>query len=825
MPASVSSSSKASAPSAGSWLEDGGALFAIGLGEELASSPMGSASVIGPYRLMEKLGEGGLGVVWRAEQLVPIQREVAIKFTKPGLHFRAEVITRFELERQALARMNHPNIAAILDAGTLPDERPYFVMELVRGEPLTAYCTRHRLGVRQRLELFIVICNAVHHAHQKGILHRDLKPSNILVAEVDGEAVPKVIDFGIAKALDDTDAALNDPFFKTQLGDLPCATYQYMSPEQASRGHSDIDTRSDIYTLGVLLYELLTGKLPLPDELARSNSFEAIASHVCNSDPTRPSERIADTGTKTSALRGDLDWIVLQALEKDRERRYESAASLAEDLRRHLAHEPVTAGPPSTLYRCGKWLRRHRLAFATMAAVATSLCLGLGSTLLALQREKAALGREAVQRAKAETSREQAMMGEREAMRARDVAAAARDAEALARQAAEASRAVADTARGRAEVLINDMLFGLRDALEPLGRVRLLEQVSSSAQGYFESVPPSEDSDGQGRNRAAMLLNRGSILLAVGDATGAMKVFAQALSMMKARAMERPKDMQRLHDLALAYERVGGAQEALKDDAGAGRSYAEMARVFEHVQASEAADAAALLKDQAVAYERLGDLARKRGDVEQARVAYERGVALLKPLPGGGVVQRRLAVLAGKLGAVDGANAAQHFERELALWSALLADAADDVELIAGTAVAHGHVASVRSGAMAVDDAQAQVDAFAKLTLLEPLRVDWQRLAAMAEHQLGVALEAADKLSEAVEAYRRELGRRLRLPESKRDEAAARLRLAAGLLRLKAVDEARAEARLVLSLLEGDADAEAVAWRATATELVGVGRD
>jgi tetratricopeptide (TPR) repeat protein len=298
-----------------------------------------------------------------------------------------------------------------------------------------------------------------------------------------------------------------------------------------------------------------------------------------------------------------------------------------------------------------------------------------------------------------------------------------------------------------------------------------------------------------------------------------MKVFEQALSMMKLRALAQPNDGQRLHDLALAHERMGGAQESLKDDAAAARSYAEMARLFEHVKADEATAAAATLaQDHAVAHERLGDLARKRGDAELAREEYARGVSLLKQLPACSVAQRRLAVLAGKLGAVDTAKAAQHFEHELALWSALLASDADDVELIAGTAVAHGHMASVRSGADAVREATTQADAFIKLTLQEPLRVDWQRQAAVAEHQLGVALEADGKLSEAVAAYRR-------LHESKRDEAAARLRLAAGLLRMKSMDESRAEARLVLVLLEGDADKEAAAWRATALELAKLGRE
>ena len=266
-------------------------------------------------------GAGGMGVVYLAERVnSDFKQRVALKIIKRGMD-TGQVLARFDHERQALASMEHPGIAALLDAGASVDGRPYFAMELVSGESITKWCVDRGLPLRERLGLFDQVCHAVSHAHQKGVIHRDLKPSNILVTTVDGVPVPKVIDFGIAKALDDTDPTLNDPFFRTQLGALPCATYQYMSPEQASRGQTDIDTRSDIYTLGVILYELLTGKLPLPDDLARSGSFEAIASHLIEAEPTRPSERVTTLGTKTSDLRGDLDWIVLRALERDRERR------------------------------------------------------------------------------------------------------------------------------------------------------------------------------------------------------------------------------------------------------------------------------------------------------------------------------------------------------------------------------------------------------------------------------------------------------------------------------------------------------------------------
>lgn len=798
---------------ADAWLADGGALFDIGLRDDLTAKPVGVSTHIGPYRLIEKLGEGGLGVVWRAEQTEPMQREVAIKLTKPELHYRAEVITRFDLERQALARMQHPNIAAILDAGTLPDERPYFVMELVRGAPLTTYCTQHQLSVRARLELFIAICLAVQHAHQKGILHRDLKPSNILVTEHDGKPMPKIIDFGIAKALDDTDPALHGLFFKTQLGELPCATYQYMSPEQASRGVTDIDTRSDIYTLGVILYELLTGKLPLPDELAHSNSFDAIATHVRSVDPTLPSQRITHTGTKTNALRGDLDWIVLRALEKNRERRYESAAALAEDLQRHLAHKPVHAGPPSALYRCGKWVRRHRVAFASIAAVSLSLLIGLVSTLFALQREQQALAREAEQRAQADTHRMLAEQRAQEATRARD-------AEAKARQAAEASRTVADTARNRAEHLINDMLFDLRDQLAPIGKVSLLTQVAQSAQAYFDAVPVSDDNDAQQRNRAAMLQNRGSILLVKGEASEALKLFEQSLHLMQARAKAQPANVQCLHDLGLAYERLGSAQEALHNDDAATRAYEEMLRIFEHLHASASKDQGTWSQDYAVAFERLGDLARKHDQLSAAIEHYTRGQSILKALPATPITQRQLAVLAGKLGATDSAYALPHFHNELALWTALLTATPDDATLQASAAIAHGHIASASPVTDALPHAQAQSDIFAKLCVLDPFNRDWQRQHATALHQLGVALEGVSRFDEALRTQEQALELATKLPDSQREQAAAHLRLAMLLFRTKHETDAQQHAQQTLRLLEGRSNAEASAWRTTANELI-----
>ncbi len=342
----------------------------------------GAGLKIGPYRILQLLGEGGFGSVFMAEQTEPIQRRVALKVIKLGMDSR-QVIARFEQERQALAMMDHPGIAQVLDAGETDTGRPYFVMELVRGEPVTEYCDRHKLAIAGRLALFGEICAAVQHAHTKGIIHRDLKPSNILVSAQDGEAHAKIIDFGIAKA---TAGNLTEKTLFTEHRQL-LGTPEYMSPEQAE-GSLDIDTRTDVYALGVLLYELLTGTTPFDSRRLRSAAFGEVQRILREDDPPRPSTRLSqstDTLTAvaahrhteprklTSQLRGELDWIVMKALEKDRQRRYETASGLAMDIGRFLAGEPVSAAPPSTAYRFRKFVRRHRTGVAAASLVGAAL--------------------------------------------------------------------------------------------------------------------------------------------------------------------------------------------------------------------------------------------------------------------------------------------------------------------------------------------------------------------------------------------------------------------------------------------------------------------
>ncbi len=418
----------------------------------------GPGTVIGRYKLLQQIGEGGMGVVYMAEQEEPVRRKVALKVIKLGMDTR-QVVARFEAERQALALMDHPNIAKVLDAGATESGRPYFVMELVRGVPITEYCDKNHLGARERLELFLPVCHAIQHAHQKGVIHRDIKPSNVLVTLHDSQPVPMVIDFGVAKA---TNQKLTEKTLFTQFAAM-IGTPAYMSPEQAELSGLDIDTRSDIYSLGVLLYELLTGKTPFDAQELVKAGLDELRRTIREVEPVKPSTRLtqelvaadvrrlkskteipdskAEEDTRASShrllqvketialLRGDLDWIVMKCLEKDRTRRYETANGLAMDLKRHLDNEPVVARPPSAAYRFQKLVRRNKLAFAAAAAIASVLVLGVVvSTWQAIratraQREQTRLRQKAENARAGEVAQRQRAEGEKQRAEAGELAA------------------------------------------------------------------------------------------------------------------------------------------------------------------------------------------------------------------------------------------------------------------------------------------------------------------------------------------------------------------------------------------------------------------
>jgi serine/threonine protein kinase/tetratricopeptide (TPR) repeat protein len=454
---------------------------------------------VGPFKLLEQIGEGGMGVVYMADQQAPVRRRVALKIIKPGMDTR-QVIARFEAERQALALMDHSNIARVLDAGATSTGRPYFVMELVRGVPITEYCDKNRLPVTERLGLFVQVCHAVQHAHQKGIIHRDLKPSNVLVTLVDGVPVPKVIDFGVAKA---TNQQLTDKTLFTNFTQM-VGTPLYMSPEQAEMTSMDVDTRTDIYSLGVLLYELLTGTTPVDRKRLRDAPYDEVRRIIREEDPPSPSTRISTLGEQRTVtasrrsidvrklrqmLRGDLDWIVMKTLEKDRTHRYETANALARDVQRYLANEPVEARPPSTSYRFRKFARRNRALITTGALVASVLVLGLIVSAWQAIRATRAEGRAEVARAN----------------------------EAEQRKAAEASRSVAEEAARReaqANVQANEEAERARTEAEKA------QQVAAFLAAMFEESAPielagmrfmtSEDRKPDAAAAAREILERGS---------------------------------------------------------------------------------------------------------------------------------------------------------------------------------------------------------------------------------------------------------------------------------------------------------------------------
>src|SRR5262245_718604 len=377
------------------------------------------AQTIGRYKLLERIGEGGFGEVWMAEQREPVKRRVALKIIKLGMDSR-QIVARFEAERQALAMMDHANIARIFDAGVTDSGRLYFVMELVRGIKITEYCDQNQLPARERLRLCMLVCQAIQHAHQKGIIHRDIKPSNILVTLHDGMPVPKVIDFGIAKA---TQQELTDKTLFTQFQQF-IGTPAYISPEQAEMSGLDIDTRADIYSLGVLLYELLVGQTPFDAKEMMQGGLDALRQIIREKEPLRPSTRLntlqgdarttagkcrqTDVGKLVHQLQGDLDWIVMKCLEKDRIRRYETANGLAMDIERYLKNEPVIARPPSRLYEFQKTVRRHKVGFAAAGAVVLALVVGLALAAAGLRHAMKQRNSAVAARAEAEVQRREA---------------------------------------------------------------------------------------------------------------------------------------------------------------------------------------------------------------------------------------------------------------------------------------------------------------------------------------------------------------------------------------------------------------------------------
>jgi serine/threonine protein kinase len=616
----------------------------------------GPGTVIGPYKLIEQIGEGGMGTVWMAQQTEPVRRLVAVKLIKAGMDSR-QFIARFEAERQALALMDHPNIARVLDAGASSAGRPYFVMDLVRGMPITRYCDEHRLTPRERLELFVPVCQAVQHAHQKGVIHRDLKPSNVLVALYDSRPVPKVIDFGVAKA---AGQPLTDQTLVTGYGAI-VGTLEYMSPEQAEVNQLDIDTRSDIYSLGVLLYELLAGSPPFSrKELEKAGVLEMLRV-IREREPSRPSTKLstaeglptlaANRGTEPARLaklvRGELDWIVMKALEKDRGRRYETANGFAADVLRYLAGEPVLAAPASRWYRLRKFGRRYRGPVVAAGLVLVTLVGGIVGTAWGLVRAEH-------QRRVAEGERDAkdvALKAEQQARQQAFAALRSMTADVVERKFAQgAALTEDDRAFLRGVIAQFDAFAAIQGddadsrALRGEGRLRVgairyrLGEPKEAEQDYNQAVslyqqlaadfPPRPEFR---QELAKSHNNRGNLLRDTGRLREAEQDYDQALSIYGRLAADFPTRPEFRQNLAQSRNNLGVLLRMTGRPREAGQDYDQALSIYQQLAADFPARPE-FRQNLAQSHLNRGLLLSDTGRPEEARQNYDQALSLFKQL-------------------------------------------------------------------------------------------------------------------------------------------------------------------------------------------------
>jgi serine/threonine protein kinase/tetratricopeptide (TPR) repeat protein len=571
--------------------------------------PEGPGSLIGPYKLMEQIGEGGMGLVFVAEQQHPVRRKVALKVIKPGMDTR-QVIARFEAERQALALMDHPHIAKVLDGGATASGRPYFVMELVKGTPITDCCDQDQLSVRACLELFLQVCMAVQHAHQKGIIHRDIKPSNVLVVSHDGKPVVRVIDFGVAKAIGQR---LTDKTVYTHFAQL-VGTPLYMSPEQAGESGLDIDTRSDIYSLGVLLYELLTGTTPFHKERFKEVGYDEMRRIIREEEPPKPSTRISTLGQAATTIstrrksdpkrlsqlvRGELDWIVMKALEKDRNRRYETASAFAADVQRYLNDEPVLACPPSAWYRFRKFARRNKAALTTVSLFVSAILVALTALLVSYQRVK-------------QEKNEKEL--------------------ALERTREEKNRADENLMKARVAVKTYLTKTAQEPRLEAEDLHALRKDLLASAVAFYEEfVRQLSDDPVLEAERAGAYGDLGFIRQEMGENEQALKHYEQARAIYARLAGEFPADAGHRNalagtdnNLAIILERLGRRGEAAE-------AYRQSLSTREKL-VKEFPDDVEYRKELAQTLTNLGDLLRSEGEYAKAAAAFQQSITILEEL-------------------------------------------------------------------------------------------------------------------------------------------------------------------------------------------------
>jgi serine/threonine protein kinase/tetratricopeptide (TPR) repeat protein len=734
-------------------------------------------AVIGPYKLLEQIGEGGFGVVYMAEQTEPVRRKVALKILKPGMDTR-QVVARFEAERQALAIMDHPNIAKVHDGGATPSGRPYFVMELVKGVPITEFCDQNHLTPRQRLELFIPVCQAVQHAHQKGIIHRDLKPSNVLVSRHDTAPVVKVIDFGVAKALGQE---LTDKTLFTGVAQM-VGTPLYMSPEQAGMSDLDIDTRSDIYSLGVLLYELLTGTTPFEKERFKQAAYDEIRRIIREEEPPKPSTRLSDSKDSlpsisaqrqtepaklTKLVRGELDWIVMKALEKDRNRRYETANGFAMDIQRYLADEPVQAGPPSATYRLRKFIHRNRGPVLAATLVLLALLSGIIGTTIGLVR---------AQRSQEEAEQEAWKAGQErdQANAAREAEQKAKEEERKAKNAEIVQRSLAEAARDRAAATLDAMTSSVvGDAMAQQAFITPEQkQFLTMALEYYREVLKEKASDEAAQKRLADAAWRvGLIETRLGRPEQAALVYRKAGDLYGQLAKEFPLVAEYRNRLAASRINLG----------------VELAQLGKQIQAEREHRAAKSLFEK---------LVKESPGVR----AYRQGLA---------GSQVNLADVLADMGKRE--QAEKELRAALDVEKQLVIDFPQVSECQKGLASSHIHLGvlllSMKKRKQAEQEYGAANNIFKKLVSEQPAAREYQYDLALSHNNLANALATLDQLDQAEANYRAALDIKKRLvgdfpsvPLYRHRLAIAHYNLAGLLGRLDKLDLAEQELRAAVDM-------------------------
>jgi serine/threonine protein kinase/tetratricopeptide (TPR) repeat protein len=746
---------------------------------------------IGPYKLMEQIGEGGFGLVFVAEQVEPVRRKVALKVIEPGMD-SSQVVARFQAERQALAMMDHPNIARVLDAGATDSGRPYFVMELVRGIPITAYCDQNQLAPHERLELFVSVCHAIQHAHQKGVIHRDIKPSNVLVTSNDGKPVAKVIDFGVAKAIHQP---LTEQTIYTQFHQM-IGTPLYMSPEQAEMSGLDIDTRSDIYSLGVLLYELLTGSTPLAKKRVATAAYDEIRRLIREEEPPKPSTRLSSSDSLASIaaqrhiepaklsklVRGDLDVITMKALEKDRTRRYETASGLARDIQRYLTDEVVEARPPSTAYRLRKFARKYRAALATAVALVLLLIAGITvSTWLAVRARRAeaaardaqqaeALRAEGERRANAGLAATNAELAAEQAkVEERNKALAAEQAKVQARFDM-AMKAIALFHTGVSE----DML--LRNAEFQELRSKLLKE----AAGFYTDL--EKLLAGQTDAKSRKTLAEGYFQLAeltdkIGDKKEALAAHRKALALRRELAAAKGANLETRLDVARSMGAVGWLLEQTGDTAAALAAYEEQRDLADRLEAEHPTDAVRSVL--ARGHCGVGNVLSVTGKREEAMVSDHKALAIWQALadanPAVEQFQSDLAQSHHNIGRDLFATgkpeeALSSYRAGLAIRQKL-ADAHPAITgLQSNLAGSHNSIVDVlrKTGkpGEAIAESRRALAINQKLAAANPAVTHFQSELARSHNNLGVVLRMTGKSEEALTEFERALAIRQRLADA-----------------------------------------------------------